>query len=295
MNRTIFPASVIIEPTDRCNLSCEMCPRRFLEGEGGYMEFDLFKKVIDEIETYWGTEVILFHRGESLLHPRIVDMVYYAHAKGCRVVLATNATLLTEPVLDIVPLGLDFISFSIDTPGRFVEHRGGADYEKVRRKIARFLRRGRKNPRLITQVSMVATGDTLVADVRELQRLWEGKVCRVRVYEEHSQAGDFGGLRERRGQRKACVKPMEQMVVSWDGSIRRCNHDWDGEPLGVLKSTVGLNDGATLEGIWNGAAYENLRGQHQTLEFTDETCSSCGSWYAGGGEAGTGFLFERGK
>ncbi len=292
MNRTIFPTSVIIEPTDRCNLTCSYCPRRFLEGKGGYMDLDLFKKVIDEVESYWGTKVVLFHRGESLLHPDLLKMVEYAFNRVKEVELATNAVLLSEAKAEVLGQMVDFISFSIDTPGRFAEHRGGADYEKVRQNIEWFLSRSTRSK---TQVSMVATEDTVFGDIMEFNRLWWDKVDRIRIYEEHSQSGEFGSLRGNRGKRRPCVKPLEQMVVSWDGAIRRCNHDWDGKPLGFLRSTTGENDGATLKGIWNGPRYGALREQQQALEFTDKTCGPCGSWYPGGIEAGTGWVFEKAK
>ena len=89
------------------------------------MDFDLYKKIIDEAKDFV-FDVNLFHRGESLLHPRIYDMIKYANEKGIYTRLFTNATLLDDKnAKSIIDSGLDFISFSFD--GYTKE-----DYEKVR-------------------------------------------------------------------------------------------------------------------------------------------------------------------
>ena len=41
--------SLIIEPTNTCNLRCTFCfVTEGMTREGGFMEFDLFKKIIDD-------------------------------------------------------------------------------------------------------------------------------------------------------------------------------------------------------------------------------------------------------
>jgi radical SAM protein with 4Fe4S-binding SPASM domain len=172
---------------------------------------------------------------------------------------------------------LDFISFSIDTPERFGTRRK-ADYKKVECNILRFISLPGKPE---TQVSMVGGKPE---DVQRFREIWAGKVDRIRIYEEHSDDGKFGSLVVKRDNRQPCRKVFEDIVVSWDGKVRRCNHDWAGEPLGDA-STQSLSE------IWNGKRYNSLRRQHQELAITDEACSPCDSWYAGE-EQGTGLVFQ---
>ena len=67
--------------------------------EGGFMEFDLFKKIIDDCNDL---EHLCMHNwGEPLLHKDIFRMIEYAKNKGVNyVVMNTNGTLLTDKMID---------------------------------------------------------------------------------------------------------------------------------------------------------------------------------------------------
>lgn len=72
-----FPTVFYIEPTNDCNLSCIMCPRKKSRKEVGYMSFDLFRHVVDQLADRNIAQLSLHLTGEPLLHPRIVAMVRY--------------------------------------------------------------------------------------------------------------------------------------------------------------------------------------------------------------------------
>src|SRR3972149_1387897 len=61
----------------------------------GYMEFDLFRKIVDEAKGFV-YDVNLHHRGESTIHPRLPDMVRYAKDAGLYTRLHSNGTLLHD-------------------------------------------------------------------------------------------------------------------------------------------------------------------------------------------------------
>ena len=120
------PTLMWIEPTNKCNLKCIMCPNSVMPKEKyGFMEYELFKKIIDEAKYFIGSAFI-FLGGESLLHKDIFKMIAYAKSNGIRPLLHTNATLLNENNISrLFETGLDYISLSMD----------GFDketYEKVR-------------------------------------------------------------------------------------------------------------------------------------------------------------------
>jgi len=70
-----FPTFLWIEPTNKCNLRCIICPNKLIPKEDtGFMEWDLFKKVIDEAKDF-GSIIALYIRGESLLHPDLFKMI----------------------------------------------------------------------------------------------------------------------------------------------------------------------------------------------------------------------------
>ena len=48
-----FPVHLGIEPTNACNLNCVFCARHEAKyGEYGYMDFEVYKKIIDEGSKY---------------------------------------------------------------------------------------------------------------------------------------------------------------------------------------------------------------------------------------------------
>lgn len=281
MNVAHFPQRAEIELSSVCNLHCRYCPRRFVSGLGEFMPPALFYRIIDEFAAHPGRSIVLHRRGESLLHPQFVPMLRYCQGKFAEVQLATNATLLTPDKIEAMVETLDFVSFSIDLPERLAVTRG-ADYDLVLGNIMAFLGR---NQRTRTQVSMVRTGEVTDADVARFMALWQDKVDRVRVYEEHSRDGAFGSLGRERPDRKPCTKPFLETVILASGAVARCSHDWDSPPLGdVLDKTIAA--------VWHGETYAALRAQHIALRFNDPACAGCDSWFPEPGAQGTGEVRE---
>src|SRR3990167_6797364 len=112
-----FPIRFNIEPTNYCNLRCSMCPRE-LNRPFGYMDFNLFQKVIDESILYGKRLIITINKdGEPLLHTELPRMIKYAKDKKAayKINFYTNGILLTEPKsLELIKSGLDTIHISID-------------------------------------------------------------------------------------------------------------------------------------------------------------------------------------
>jgi len=162
---------VLIEPTDFCNCDCIMCTRALLNVENphntpkGFMDFDIFKKIIDGLE--FGNEPLaikLFWIGESLLHPDFKLMLEYASrkikGKKAYIDLHTNAILLTKALMDFMLTlqeTLPRITFSIDAICAETHRkiRRGEGFEMAMKNIKYFVRAREKQhllfPRFIFQ------------------------------------------------------------------------------------------------------------------------------------------------
>lgn len=274
-----FPKRIEIELVSDCNLKCTYCPRHHINELIGYMNIDLFKRVVDEASMYPDTILVLHRRGESMLHPNFNYMLNYVAGKFNEVQMATNATLLNQNKFDSIINGLDFISFSMDSPNNFDRTRIPAKYDSVEEKINRFL--NYNDGRVKTQVSMVKTEYTPDEACEQFVDIWEEKVDRVRIYEEHSKNGEFGSLVHPRDIRKPCVMPIYEMLIYDNGSVGRCNHDWGGEGLGDVSKN-------SIKEIWMNSKYIDLREQHCSQKIIDPVCSKCDSWYPEIGNQGTG-------
>lgn len=126
------PVDIQIEPTSKCNLSCIMCGRTYLNRMNGNMNYQNFKKIINQF--LYLRFLTLQGLGEPLLNPDIFKMIKFAKSKGIEVRISSNATLLTpENSKKLVSTGLDSIYLSIDgaSPKTYKSIRKGANFDLV--------------------------------------------------------------------------------------------------------------------------------------------------------------------
>lgn len=84
---------VYVEITSVCNLACSFCPPT--ERLANFIKIEQFNNVLDQIKPH--TSYIYLHvKGEPLLHPRIDELLEAAHAKGFKVNITTNGTLIAK-------------------------------------------------------------------------------------------------------------------------------------------------------------------------------------------------------
>jgi MoaA/NifB/PqqE/SkfB family radical SAM enzyme len=127
-----LPIHLMIEPTTRCNLACEMCEHAHWNESETDLSFDAFKAIIDQFPALRSLD--LTGIGEALLNHDFFRMIEYAKARGIRVRFNDNATLLKKDAVErIVHLGVDEIHVSLDgaTKSTFERIRVGAKWEKV--------------------------------------------------------------------------------------------------------------------------------------------------------------------
>ena len=105
------------EVTRRCNLACVHCRASSLCGPyAGELTTAQGIKLLDDIAAF-SNPVIILTGGEPLLRPDIYELAAYGDSKGLRMVLATNATLVTEQIArKMLDAGVKRVSVSIDGP-----------------------------------------------------------------------------------------------------------------------------------------------------------------------------------
>lgn len=80
-----------VEITSVCNLACSFCPPT--QRKANFISIEAFTHILDQIRPH--TEYIYYHlKGEPLLHPRIDELLDISHAKGFKVNITTNGTLI---------------------------------------------------------------------------------------------------------------------------------------------------------------------------------------------------------
>ena len=227
-----FPAEIHIEPTNHCNKACYMCPMKDRYKRDifpmGYMDFDLYKGLIDEASAIHGNKltVNLHKDGEPLMHPRIGDMAKYAKDKGAFVHFATNGLLLRKKKKEIVNSGMDLLTLSTidDSVVNIVK-----DFMEYKRDKPPFLQvklfdsSGAHEKKRLGR--MVKAGQPELRWASSYDPLSKWKASRVDGYyifagwHKWTDASEFN-------KKAACTKILYSMAITWEGILNSCCLDY---------------------------------------------------------------------
>lgn len=267
-----FPVHLDIEATNRCNLKCTFCDKLpIIPADAfGNIDFNLYKKIIDEGKDHGLRSVKLSYRGEPLMHPKIVDMVAYAKDNGVLdIYFNTNAMLLNETkAAGLVDAGLDRISISVEgtDPVPFERERVGASFSKIVENIDRLIAiREKKNaryPRI--RVQTVALPGI---DLEEYKTFWS-------EHSDETAAIDYKDVEDRRtglvDAGWACPQLWQRMTIEWSGEIMPCNND------DFRKLSPGNVKTMSVRECWNSEIVRNARELHRTgKSHMVEACDGC--------------------
>lgn len=296
-----FPDRVYLESTNVCNLDCIMCPTglHIDTRPKGFIEWDLFTAVIDEIAPF-AEAVVLHSWGEPLLHKDIIEMIAYAKARGLWVETSTNATRLDEDTArKILASGLDRIYLSMDglTKETYERVRVKGKYEEVLANIERFLdlkhelgspieadiqivRLSETDAEVEAFVERWKSSRADVINVKELDT-WGGQIDQVSELAVEPSADDVNS------DRRPCPNLWYHCHIHWDGVLVSCSRDYDAiTPLGNVRN------GGVLK-TWHGARMRQIREHHVGGNFCAKQCTDCTEWawwtptmFAGGGTGG---------
>jgi radical SAM protein with 4Fe4S-binding SPASM domain len=261
------PRYIFLESTNHCNYKCPFCPNPDIEpSKKGFMEFGLYKKLIDDAFDTWGSRdiTILPHLfGEPLLHERIGDMIAYASGRGFKTQMYTNGSLLdAEKSAQIIRSGL----------GRMFVSKPDLAYGQLKAFLSKRDELGSETPRVHLQV--------IGSDIAEIRR--KRDVIRQGMagygYEgfEYKLFMDWGGLvKNRRGSgggkvEVPCKYLWFNLPVTYNGDVAICCHD--------IKTRTTLGNARTqpLGDIWAGGAFEGVRSKHTSgMAHEISACRNC--------------------
>jgi len=274
-----YPLLVDLELASICNLKCPMCytiSKEFKENVNTTrMEFELFKKVIDEI-AYKVPAIRLSLRGEATLNKNFVECIKYAKAKGVKEVSTlTHGFKLTIPFFEqITKAGIDWITISIDGVGE--------TYNKIRKPL--------KFDDLLSKIKAIKKykdENGLKRPVIKVQGIWPAiKEDPTKYYETFAPLVDqvaFNPLidylwNDIKDQKEipyisnfSCPQQYQRMVIGADGLVMKCANDEENkEVMGDVKTQ-------TVHEIWHGEKFTKMREMHNKSEGfkCSEVCKRC--------------------
>ncbi len=278
-----FPKMIIFDILNVCNLRCLHCPQKEIIKQNKYrpkfLDFNVFKKIIDEISNYQVDLVRFTGDGEPLLHKNILEMIVYAKTKvKGKINLTTNGLLLNKNIDEfLLKLPIDFIDISIDafSEEKYNLIRRGGDFKKLMSNISELieLKKELKSP---TKLMVNMINQKIVKnEIEQFKRRWSGLVDFVLIRNLHT-ASNYLKLEQSSTsslERYPCPHLYKRITIDFNSNAKFCAHDWfDNAIVGNFKKD-------SIKNIWNGKKYKSLRSYHENKKFDKiALCRNCQDW-----------------
>lgn len=295
------PVFLQVEPTSRCNLRCPMCMRDKVGARYGDMSFELFRRIIDESPRLY--RLHLQGNGEPFLHRQLLEFVRYARARGIRVSVISNATLMTDELAaETMKSGLNELQFSVDSldPAVYETIRVGASLPRVLENVRRTVRARdaagspielsvtvviqRGNLDRVAEFVEFAAGERIPKVSFQYLEPKHGERYAQGFLDEHSPFRDPAGLAGRVSEVKelarrkgvvcdfvserehGCLWPWDGLYITWDGEVTPC--------CLIFDHVVGNAGREGIRGIWNSGKMQEFRRRLRSREVPDQ-CRGC--------------------
>ena len=288
-----LPFALMVEPTNRCNLHCPLCP----SGDGrltrprGTMERATFDRILSQTK---GTVKLLqlWNQGEPLLHPDLPEMIRRAKRQGMFVSTSTNGHPLADPLVahEIVRSGLDHLIVSVDgaTQETYVRYRRGGDLQTVLKGIEHCVEAKRRSrtswPWIEIQFLVMRHNEHEIVSMERLARKLgvdrlSLKTVQIDVPDQaetflpsdrkRSRYAPAQGALTTERKRDTCRRLWFSTVINWDGTVTPCCFDKDG------RFVLGNVLQESLERIWRGRRYRAFRNAVLRNRADIPMCRNC--------------------
>ncbi len=271
-----------IEPTNHCPYSCIMCPRHdHMKRKKGFMQLDVFKKIVDEIATYDSSvkkkEIELFHFGESLLHRDLPKMVSYTTCNGLRPTLSINPCSLNSSLIDELVAAQPYrVIVSLDSmeSQKLKKIRGKyADVHKAIENTRKLIELAGVETKIVVRMIVMHDNNT---ETELFTEYWNSAGAEVELRDffpwNDPNLAELGVI-EKYPDYMPCPFPWQYLVVQWNGDVVACCRDYNGE---LRLGNVMQN---SLVEIWNGAESMALRKAIASGKGLSQQCEDCLKMY----------------
>ncbi len=293
-----------LETTNACNMTCVFCPRtEHMNRHISHIEMADFKAIIDQINQFSEAEesewdkyvedygmknsiaeeedffyyvicsktVILHGFGDPLLDNELAERIEYCVSKNLKTYFSTNPVNINMNVMEnLGKAGLSYIKFhldGVDNPSQLY-YRGRIDksYEETKDKINATVELFKKKlyPTKVILTKLKFNNNDNLDD--EFLDYWKDKGVMVYIKNQHNRwlyEEENAVTNNAEYMSRYCEFPWSSLSVLKGGEVVPCPLEFNGElVMGNIK------DG-TLNEIWNGDKYTELRKMHITGKFPD--------------------------
>lgn len=290
-----MPVSISIELTNHCNLKCPECSSGsdMMKRERGFMDEDLFKRVIFELQPYL-YYINLYFQGEPMMHSEFFS--FTDMTAGINSVVSTNGHFLTEENSErLVKSKLKKLIVSLDGMNQkaYSEYRRNGEFGKVMsgiRNVAAARDRFRSSLKLELQFLVNRYNERQIVEAenfaREVGARLQLKSMQVisdsdpevwmplsRKFRRYIKINGVSAVKSSLPSR--CARLWFNPVVTWDGLVIPCCFDKDADyVMGDLKKD-------SFRTIWNNTKYNEFRKHVVSARKKISICRNCTSGLRG--------------
>lgn len=277
----IYPQTVQVEATTACNADCVMCPHSKITREKGPMDFELYKKVVDDCAEN-SRFVKTFHpflNGEFFLTPKWEDYLAYAREKlpKIKIEISTNGSLLdTKGINRLLKIGPDLINISFDGSSKetYENIRKNLNFDTVQNNIMQLTKQRNllRKIRPYIVISIIETEQTSPG-LKSFCKKWSSIADKV-IVEPYS---NWGGQVEdkcikdtKTHRRMPCPRLWYNFTILNNGKVVICCFDYNGT------IAVGDINRKSIKEIWTGREITELRNFHLEDRYSNiYLCREC--------------------
>jgi radical SAM protein with 4Fe4S-binding SPASM domain len=292
---TGMPLSVNAELTNNCNLRCPECSSGsgLMQRDRGFMDIELFKKVIIELKPYL-CNINLYFQGEPMMHPDFFAFV--GSSPKAHTVVSTNGHFLSAGNAEkIVKSGLGKLIISLDGIDQetYSAYRRNGHINTVIdgiRRIAEAKKRFSSSLKVEIQVLVNKLNEQQIPQIRVLAKSVKAtlKLKSMQILKQED-IGSWLPLNEiysRYRKKKegyviknslsdSCARLWFNPVITWDGKVIPCCFDKNAEFV------MGDLNHDSFREIWNGPKYRIFRKSIMSGRYMVEMCRNCTSGIRG--------------
>jgi len=275
-----YPPYLLIEPVSTYNLRCPFCfqtDKSFTKKPFmGVIDFEFFKKIIDQADELETGAVTIASRGEPTMHKKFIEMLEYINQKEniFEIKTNTNGTYLNEKMCHAI-FKNNVTQIVISSDHYIKEHyerlRLGSNFEKVVKNVDMLFNiRKKYYPQSLTEIRISGIDNEKNLDRKKFKEFWIPRCDHVtasfplerwNTYENSVQSE----LKD------PCEYLWDRMYVWFDGKVNPCDADY--------KSYLSYGNAKeyNLKEIWNSKIISKLRNAHINKKRTEiNPCDRCG-------------------
>ena len=271
-----FPSHIDIETSSICNLNCPMCyttTDKFKEKvDAGLIDFELFKKIIDESVKYELYSIRLSLRGEAFLHPKIYDMIKYAKESGIKEVssLTHGGHIDEEKFERLMDLGLDWLTISFDGIGEIYEKiRHPLKFDDAVKKIKNYQELKKKRGVVKPVIKVQTVWPAISNNPEEFYNIFNPITDQIASNPLIDYLGNDDDIVYE--ENFTCPQLWQRMVIGSNGKVMLCANDEMGSHI------VGDANNESIHDIWHGKKLNEARKIHENHNGVKDlnVCKHC--------------------